>query len=164
MKRKKFRKYALKDNTLFEPILYDKSSFDLRNKIDEFATTVELDDYDWMNYKLKTWLPTKAYGDIVIEFEYNGVSPCTMTIETKKKKYRFNFDTALFQEHIIKFLQKHIEHWDGEYAFSGREEAVNFYNAVISHPKTESEDIELITLEEAQKRMKDPRLKSKAQE
>ena len=153
MKRRKFRKYALKDNTVFEPILYDKSSFNLRNEIDLFATTVELDDYDWMDYKLKVWLPTKAYGDITIEFEYYGVCTCTMTIETKKKKYVFNFDRDLFQEHIIKFLQKHIEHWDGEYAFSGTEEAVNFYNAVITHPKTESEDIEVITLEEAKKRM-----------
>ena len=89
MKRRKFRKYALKDNTVFEPIVYDKSSFNLRNKIDEFATSVVLDDYDWMNYKLIAWLPTKAYGDIVIEFEYNGMTPCTMTIKTKKKKYIF---------------------------------------------------------------------------
>ena len=95
MKRRKYRKYALKDNTIFEPILYDKSSFNLRNELDLFATTVELDDYDWMNYKLKTWLPTKAYGDIVIEFEYNGMTPCTMTIETKKKKYIFNIYSAV---------------------------------------------------------------------
>ncbi len=61
MQRRKFRKYALKDNTVFEPILYDKSSFNLRNEIDEFATTVVLDDYDWMNYKLTAWLPTKVY-------------------------------------------------------------------------------------------------------
>jgi len=162
MKRRKFRKYALKDNTVFESIVYDKSSFNLRNKIDEFATSVVLDDYDWMNYKLIAWLPTKAYGDIVIEFEYNGMTPCTMTIKTKKKKYIFNFVRELFQEHIIKFLQKHIEHWNGEYAFSGTEEAVNFYNAVITHPKTESEDIEVITLEEAKKRMADRRQKDKA--
>ena len=83
MKKRRYRKYALKDNTVFEPILYEKSSFNLRNELDLFATTVELDDYDWMNYKLKAWLPTKAYGDIVIEFEYDGMGPCTMTIETK---------------------------------------------------------------------------------
>ena len=164
MKRRKYRKYALKDNTIFEPILYDKSSFNLRNELDLFSTTVELDDYDWMNYKLKAWLPTKAYGDIVIEFEYDGMGPCTMTIETKKKKYRFNFVRDLFQEHIIKFLQKHIEHWDSKYAFSGTEEAVNFYNAVITHPKTESEDIETITKEEALKRMEAQRQKDKPKE
>ena len=164
MKRRKYRKYALKDNTVFEPIVYDKSSFNLRNKLDLFATTVELDDYDWMNYKLKAWLPTKAYGDIVIDFVYNGTSPCTMIIETKKKKYRFYFAIELFQEHIIKFLQKHIKHWDDKYAFSGKEEAVNFYNAVITHPKTESEDIETITREEALKRMAARRQKDKPQE
>lgn len=164
MKRRKYRKYALKDNTVFEPIVYDKSSFNLRNELDLFATTVELDDYDWMSYKLKAWLPTKAYGDIVIDFVYNGTSPCTMIIETKKKKYRFYFAIELFQEHIIKFLQKHIKHWDSKYAFSGTEEAVNFYNAVITHPKTESEDIETITREEALKRMAARRQKDKLQE
>jgi len=164
MKRRKYRKYALKDNTVFEPIVYDKSSFNLRNELDLFATTVELDDYDWMSYKLKAWLPTKAYGDIVIDFVYNGTSPCTMIIETKKKKYRFYFAIELFQEHIIKFLQKHIKHWDDKYAFSGKEEAVNFYNAVITHPKTESEDIETITREEALKRMAARRQKDKPQE
>ena len=87
-----------------------------------------------------------------------------MTIDTKKKKYIFNFDSDLFQEHIIKFLQKHIEHWDSKYAFSGTEEAVNFYNAVITHPKTESEDIETITREEAMKRMAARRQKDKLQE
>lgn len=164
MKRRKYRKYALKDNTVFEPIVYDKSSFNLRNELDLFATTVELDDYDWMSYKLKAWLPTKAYGDIVIDFVYNGTSPCTMIIETKKKKYRFYFAIELFQEHIIKFLQKHIKHWDDKYAFSGKEEAVNFYNAVITHPKTESEDIETITREEALKRMAARRQKDKPKE
>jgi hypothetical protein len=164
MKRRKYRKYALKDNTVFEPIVYDKSSFNLRNKLDLFATTVELDDYDWMSYKLKAWLPTKAYGDIVIDFVYNGTSPCTMIIETKRKKYRFYFAIELFQEHIIKFLQKHIKHWDDKYAFSGKEEAVNFYNAVITHPKTESEDIETITREEALKRMAARRQKDMPQE
>ena len=164
MKRRKYRKYALKDNTVFEPIVYDKLSFNLRNELDLFATTVELDDYDWMSYKLKAWLPTKAYGDIVIDFVYNGTSPCTMIIETKKKKYRFYFAIELFQEHIIKFLQKHIKHWDSKYAFSGTEEAVNFYNAVITHPKTESEDIETITKEEALKRMAVQRQKDKPKE
>ena len=164
MKRRKYRKYALKDNTVFEPIVYDKLSFNLRNELDLVATTVELDDYDWMSYKLKAWLPTKAYGDIVIDFVYNGTSPCTMIIEKKKKKYRFYFAIELFQEHIIKFLQKHIKHWDSKYAFSGTEEAVNFYNAVITHPKTESEDIETITREEALKRMAARRQKDMPQE
>jgi hypothetical protein len=47
---------------------------------------------------------------------------------------------------------------------SGTEEAVNFYNAVITHPKTESEDIETITREEALKRMAARRQKDMPQE
>ncbi len=43
------------------------------------------------------------------------------------------------------------------------EEAVNFYNAVITHSKTESEDIETITKEEALKRMAAQRQKDMPQ-
>ena len=125
MKRRKYRKYALKDNTVFEPIVYDKLSFNLRNELDLFATTVELDDYDWMSYKLKAWLPTKAYGDIVIDFVYNGTSPCTMIIETKKKKYRFYFAIELFQEHIINYTRRSIE-------TDGSQEAKGYATRIIS--------------------------------
>ena len=153
MNNRKFRKYALKDNTVFEPIVYDKSSFNLSNNMDIFATTVVLDDYDWMNYKLKAWLPTKAYGDIIIEFEYNGMTPCSMTIDNKKKKYIYEFSSEIFQKNIIKFLKNHIKTWKDRHAFRAWEDAVDFYNAVITHPKTESVDIETITREEALNRI-----------
>ncbi len=165
MKRRRFRKYELKDKTVFKPIVYDKklSAFNLRNKLDLFSTTIVLDDYDWMNYKLKAWLPTKAYGDIIVEFEYDGICPCSMTIETKKKKYIYEFPCEIFQENIIKFLKKHINNWEEKYAFRGTEEAVNFYNAVINHPRTESVDIETITREEALRRMTARRQQDKQQ-
>ena len=78
-----------------EPIKYDKnlSAFRLSNKIDEFDTTLVLDDYDWMHYTLSSRMPTKAYGDIRIEFEYLGFQACTMRVETKKKTYVYQFDT-----------------------------------------------------------------------
>ena len=121
-----------------EPIKYDKnlSAFRLSNKIDEFDTTLVLDDYDWMHYTLSSRMPTKAYGDIRIEFEYLGFQACTMRVETKKKTHYFQFDHDLFKEHIIKFLQRHIQNWDEKHAFFGIEEVVNFYNAVLASPRT----------------------------
>ncbi len=129
------------------PILYDKelSAFNLSNKLDIFDTNLFLEDYDWMHYTLSSRMPTKAYGDITIEFAYEGVRFSTMKVKTEKKIYAFRFDSDLFQEHIIKFMQKHIRSWDEKYAFRGIEEVVNFYNAVLAHPSTEEEkdDIEL---------------------
>lgn len=59
-------------------------------------------------------------------------------------------------------LELHDYDWS-KYAFSGMEEAVNFYNAVITHSKTESEDIETITKEEALKRIAAQRQKDMPQ-
>ena len=123
------------------PILYDKelSAFKLSNKIDIFDTNLFLEDYDWMHYTLSSKMPTKAYGKIIIEFEYFGGGPSTMKVKTEKKIYTFQFDTRLFQKHIIIFMQKHMKQWESEKAFFGIEEVVNFYNAVLTHPNTVEE-------------------------
>ena len=122
-----------------KPILYDKelSAFQLSNAIDIFDTNLFLEDYDWMHYTLSSRMPTKAYGDIIIEFEYLGTNFSTMKVTTAKKFYTFQFDSKLFQKHIIKFMQKHIEQWETKEAFFGIKEVVKFYNAVLTHPKTE---------------------------
>ncbi len=132
---------------VLEPIIYDDkmSAFNLRNEIDLFDTTLVLEDYDWMNYRLSSTLPTKAYGDIKIEFKYLGTTLSYMKVETDKKIYTYEFKSDLFKKHIIKFLQKHIQHWESNYAFSGIEEVVNFYNEVIMSSDT-VEDPELIKL------------------
>ena len=131
-----------------KPILYDKelSAFKLSNDIDIFDTNLFLEDYDWMHYTLSSRMPTKAYGVITIEFEYFGAGFSTMKVKTAKKIYTFQFDTKLFHKHIIKFMQKHIQQWETKEAFFGIEEVVKFYNAVLTHPKTEekkSDDDEL---------------------
>lgn len=121
-----------------EPIVYDPklSAFNLSNNIDIFDTNLILEDYDWMHYTLSSHMPTKAYGNLKIEFEYIGANFSIMKVETEYKKYEFEFDTDLFQEHIIKFMQKHIRNWNETYAFDGIEEVVNFYNAVLMSPNT----------------------------
>ncbi len=59
-----------------------------------------------------------------------------MKVETEKKIYVFDFASELFKEHIIIFLQKHIQHWDEEHAFFGIEEVINFYNDVLEDSRT----------------------------
>ena len=121
-----------------EPIPYDEemSAFNLHNEIDLYSTDVVLKDYDWMNYKLLLRMSTKDYGDMKIEFEYFGSQVSSMKVETDEKTYEFSFNSDLFQEHIIKYLQKHIQHWSGGHAFNGIEEAVDFYNDVLTNPRT----------------------------
>ena len=124
-----------------EPIIYDEklSAFNVNSTMDEFETKIVLEDYDWMHYTLSSRMPTKKYGVIKIEFEYFGAVFSEMRIETKKKERTFRFDTKLFREHMVKFLQKHIRSWDEAYAFDGIEEVVNFYNAVLASSDTVEE-------------------------
>lgn len=121
-----------------EPIPYDEelSAFSSRNEMDLFSTDLVLADYDWMHYTLSSSLPTKEYGDMKIEFEYYGATISSMKVETEEKTYNFQFDSDLFRDHIIKFLQKHIQHWDGKHSFNGIEETVDFYNDVLTNPRT----------------------------
>ena len=121
-----------------KPILYDEelSAFKLSNDLDIFDTNLFLEDYDWMHYTLSSKMPTKAYGVITIEFEYDGVGFSTMKVKTEKKIYTFQFDSKLFHRHITIFMQKHIKQWEDKHAFFGIEEVVNFYNAVLEHPNT----------------------------
>lgn len=125
-----------------EPIMYDNelSAFNVCGATDEFETTVVLEDYDWMHYALSARMPTKAYGDMKIKFEYFGAVFSEMKVKTEKKTHTFKFGTQLFKEHIVKFLQNHIKSWDNTYAFDGIEEVVNFYNAVLASPDTVEEE------------------------
>ena len=131
-------KRALKKCEALKPIVYDKdlSAFDITDDIDIFATSLELHDYDWMHYVLTAHLPTKAYGDMEIQFDYSGAVFSVMTVKARDEVYVLKFNTEIFKEHIIKFLQKQITTWDGPYGFNGIEETVHFYNAVLAAPDT----------------------------
>ncbi len=131
-------KRALKKCEALKPIVYDKdlSAFNITDDIDIFATSLELHDYDWMHYVLTAHLPTKAYGDMEIQFDYSGGVFSVMTVKARDEVYVLKFNTEIFKEHIIKFLQKQIKTWDGPYGFNGIEETVHFYNAVLAAPDT----------------------------
>ena len=131
-------KRALKKCEALKPIVYDKelSAFNITDDIDIFSTSLELHDYDWMHYVLTVHLPTKVYGDMEIQFDYSGAIFSVMTVKARDEVYVLKFNTEIFKEHIIKFLQKQIKTWDGPYGFNGIEETVHFYNAVLADQDT----------------------------
>lgn len=149
MEREKVEKYTVKDAPDLEPIIYDEklSAFALSNKMDLFATTLELDDAKQRNYKLIVWLPSKVYGDMEIQFEYTGTSRSLMTVKTPRKIYKFEFDAEIFKEYMLKLLQMHIKKWENEHKgfFGMIEESVHFYNDVLEHPNTVKEIVETVT-------------------
>ena len=131
-------KRALKKCEALKPIVYDKelSAFNITDDIDIFSTSLELHDYDRMHYVLTVHLPTKVYGDMEIQFDYSGAIFSVMTVKARDEVYVLKFNTEIFKEHIIKFLQKQIKTWDGPYGFNGIEETVHFYNAVLADQDT----------------------------
>ena len=124
-----------------EPLLYVEggSASELRNYIDVLDTKLELHDYDWMNYKLSAKMLTKEYRELKVEFSYLGVHSCFMKVENENIIYSFEFSTDIFQEHIVKYVQKHIKRWGEKYAFNGAEEVIDFYNDVLTSPYTVEE-------------------------
>ena len=119
-----------------EPIIFDKeySAFELLDFDTDFKTELTLQDYDWIDYCLCVGIPTKQYGRMSIEFEYNGINVSTMKVwidKPEKRMYFFEFNSKIFQEHIVKFMQRHIASWNEKYSFEGLEEVINFYNAVL---------------------------------
>jgi hypothetical protein len=122
-----------------EPITYDEDLYDkhmLNGDFDIESTDLTLSDYDWMVYTLKAALPVKPYGDINIEFVYIGTIYSEMKVKTSDRIYLYEFDSDIYKKFITKFLTKHIAHWKKKKGFSGTCEVIEFYNTVISDPRT----------------------------
>ena len=111
-----------------EDLLYDANT-------DIMETNLKLSDYDWMHYQLTGKFRTEEMGTLEVTFEFIGIAACDMTvIQTFKEKSRemiYEFSTDIYKKHLIAFMQKHIASWDDEYAFSGEEEIVSFFNEVL---------------------------------
>lgn len=139
-------KQKMKYPRKLEPILYDKEWTALRisNDNDIYRAKLFLDDYDWMYYKLSAHLPTRAYGDIEVEFAYGGFGCSMMSVKIKNDTYFYRFDLDLFKECIIKFIRQHIKNWDEKNSLNGLEEIANFYNTVITSPNTVQEKSQII--------------------
>lgn len=102
---------------------------------DRTNTCLTLNDYDWMNYNLSTRFKTEEMGVLEVEFEYFGIVTSQMNVKQilNGKAYEITYDypTDIFSKNLIKFLEKHIRHWNEKYAFNGEEEVIDFFNEVL---------------------------------
>ena len=102
---------------------------------DRTNTYLTLNDYDWMNYNLSTRFKTEEMGVLEVEFEYFGIVTSQMNVKQilngKAYEITYEYPTDVFSKNLIKFLEKHIRHWNKKYAFNGEEEVIDFFNEVL---------------------------------
>lgn len=102
---------------------------------DRTNTFLTLNDYDWMDYQLKTRFKTENLGILDVIFHYFGLTTSEMIvkqrIDDKEREYLFKYDTEIFKKYLIKFLKLHIESWNSTFAFYGGDIVLEFYNEVI---------------------------------
>lgn len=102
---------------------------------DRTNTFLTLNDYDWMDYQLKTRFKTENLGILDVIFNYFGLTTSEMIvkqrIDDKEREYLFKYDTEIFKKYLIKFLKLHIESWNSTFAFYGGDIVLEFYNEVI---------------------------------
>lgn len=106
-------------------------------------TSIRLEDYDWMNYVIKTKFNTLKYGVLNIKFEYIGTGSSFMDVELtryrgeeeEKYEYHYDFNTNIFVDNLKEILLGHVNSWDSEFAFSGENLMLNFYNEVLEKGK-----------------------------
>ena len=106
---------------------------------DRTNTYLQLNDYDWMSYRLSTRFKTEKQGVLNIEFEYFGTNRSLMKVSQilndDKKQFEISYDTDIFIKYLKKFLENHIKQWDDKYAFNGEDIVLEFYNEVIQNGK-----------------------------
>ena len=119
------------------PILYENvlTLLNATSGGDDFYTTVNLDDNNWMKYTLSSHIKTTEYGDLDIEFEYFGIVFSEMKVSLRTETYLYRFQSSLFKKHIVIFLQKHIGYWNKRHAFFGLKEVIDFYNDILANGK-----------------------------
>lgn len=103
---------------------------------DRIFSTLTLDDYDWMQYKLEAWLPTKEQGLLHVEFQYFGAAECVMYARKMdggavRLDHEYHFPCDVFKQHITAYMKKHILQWDRNCVFYGGELVVRFFNDVL---------------------------------
>lgn len=117
---------------------------------DRTNTFVKLNDYDWMDYTIRTRFKTAEQGTLDVCFEYCGCTISFMKVcqiyDGKKITYEYRYDTDLFKKYIIQFLSQHIGAWDSEYAFNGEYIVIAFFNEVIEEGTVEEMKEEMYIL------------------
>ena len=106
---------------------------------DRTNTYLQLNDYDWMSYKLSTRFKTEKQGVLNIEFEYFGTNRSLMKVSQilndDKKQFEISYYTDIFIKYLKNFLENHMKQWNDKYAFNGEDIVLEFYNEVIQKGK-----------------------------
>ena len=120
---------------MLKPITEEDLIFSYEIENDRTNTYVELNDYDWMQYLIKTRFTTKDQGILDIQFEYCGMIISSMTVEqilnNETKKIVYAYSTDIFKKNLITFLKAHIKSLENTYAFNGEKLVINFFNEVL---------------------------------
>lgn len=113
-----------------EDLIFENKCF-----VDRINTELRLRDNSWMDYQLITAFNTKNQGRLEVMFEYYGTVDSCMEVKRgvngKTEKITYEYSTDIFEEHIIKFMTKHLAIWKEKYAFNGEELVLDFFNDVI---------------------------------
>lgn len=123
------------ENNIFKKVNSSDLMFSYEIEDDRTNTYLLLNDYDWMEYKLRTRFKTEEQGTLCISMVYFGMTSCDMFVKKveENKFYRVQFSTEVYKKYIIKFLTKHIQSWNDTYAFNGEDIVIEFYNEIIEN-------------------------------
>ena len=102
---------------------------------DRTNTFLELDDYDWMNYSLRTRFHTEDIGIVNVKFEYYGFVTSRMIVTKPNSDIEiiYEYATDIFVKHITEYMQNHIKAWESQYSFNGEDEVISFFNDVLEN-------------------------------
>ncbi len=106
---------------------------------DRIFTNLILMDYDWMHYRIQAEIPFENKIVMLIEFLYIGSTDSYMTVEIEGESIQYVFSTDIFDKYFEKYLDAEKEAIHGEYAFSGEDIVLEFYNEVMANHKSINE-------------------------
>lgn len=125
-----------------KPIFYDPelTEFNLEQQApcdDRLITELHLEDYDWMSYQFKTYLPTKKQGFLDITIEYFGLISSTMIVKQNTQNnenftHLITFNSDIFITFLIEYMTQHMKQWSSEYVFCGEELAIELFNNILT--------------------------------
>ena len=115
-----------------EDLIFENKCFE-----DRINTELQLLDYDWKTYNLKTMFPTRNQGKLNVLFWYSGIRDSFMEVEQevngKIEKIEYEYGTDIFENHIIKFMTQHLSQWRNKSVFNGGDLVIDFFNDVIKY-------------------------------
>lgn len=115
-----------------EDLIFENKCFE-----DRINTELQLLDYDWMTYNLKTMFPTRNQGKLKVLFWYSGIRDSFMEVEQevngKIEKIEYEYDSDIFKKYIMKFMEQHLSQWEKQDVFYGGDLAIDFFNDVIEY-------------------------------